>query len=729
MATIHIEDELYGTFDYDSDIFTFDTENGLRYIRLVRDASDVILPEGIRILDGSVFPENTTFTKGLPKIPESVVCLQSLFCTGRHRGASVTVPVEIDELSIPMHTTDLFSTYSLDRVHIKHLHIRSGDFVKNGRFFLKSLPLSQPFFANNGVEIDEVTADPDVDVFGFFARLFQFDKVIIHNMPDMLPEITKKQATVKSLIEHLFDDDDKKQEFKKLYHASTSSRYGKHEKINFIYFDTDEGKILTVGSTPFRGKAGFTPNMPDFHFFISSKADYSLYKPGKGLVTKGYYPLTYDLPEPRTLNNVVILNPEETLAYLKLNRPSQYEWIMNGSSKFKPANMQRLKLSLLLPGVEILDKAGYSKLVEPLFKAYNFGTNAWKKLISDYIWAGIDLTQSNPAKIFYRIPKPFIKEFQTYSFDEAKDIFHKLGMTVDRTSKGIVYRTMKEMGITLRTFNTSVLSEPVFWSVLVQADNHGRPYFTAQSLVNYLNRIDTFEAIDNHEGLMLIYDYLNMCKQLDMKPRIDGDSLLREHDIAARLVTIQRTKAEEKEFHNAAELFKAYDYENSVFSVHVIDNQGWLLDKAKQQHNCVASYAHRIASGASIVFSMRSKHSPDKSLITIELDPRTLEVRQMYLAYNRRVTNPSQLVFIDRWATRNIKIKEGLDSAAIEEIPDVIEKIEEPVKKEAAAMAPVKVDFTRPEPAKQESFDGLPLFDLMKEAEGDKIEETNNHQL
>ena len=727
MAIIHIEDEQYGTFDYDSDIFTFEPKYGLRYIRPSHDASDVVLPEGIRVLEGSVFPEDTTFTKGFPKIPESVVSINSSFCPGGRRGR-VNIPTEIDELSIPIHTIELFFTYQLDKVHIKHLHLRSGDFLKDTRFFFKGLPSSLPFYTKRGIEIDEVTADPDVDVLGFFAPLFGYDLIDIHKMPASLSEISKKQATVKDLIEHLFDDGDKNQEFKKLYHASTSS-YGRRENIYFIYFDTDEGKLLTVGSTPFRGKVGLTPNTPDFRFFLASEAPYALYKPKDGLVSQGYYPLTYELPEPRHFNNIVILNPEETLEYLKLNRPSQYEWIMNRSSKFKPANMQRLKLSLLLPGVEILDKAGYSELVKPLFKAFNFGTNAWKKLISDYIWAGIDLTQSNPLKILYRIPKPFIKEFLDYSFEDAKDIFHKLGMTVDRTSKDVVYRTMKEMGVTLRTFCTSILSEPVFWSIISQTDNHGRPYFTAQSLVNYLNRIDTFEAIDNREGLQLIYDYLNMCKQLDMKPRVDGDSLLREHDIAARLVTIQRTKAEEKEFRAAAEPFKAYDYENSVFSIHVIDNPGWLLDEAKQQHNCVASYSHRIASGASIVFSMRSKHSPDKSLITIELDPCTLEVRQQYLACNRHITNPSQLEFIRRWTARNIKIKEGLDSAAVEEIPAIVEKVEEPVKKEAAAVAPVKMDFTRPEPVKQESFDGLPLFDLMKEAEGDTIEETNKHQL
>ncbi len=41
-----------------------------------------------------------------------------------------------------------------------------------------------------------------------------------------------------------------------------------------------------------------------------------------------------------------------------------------------------------------------------------------------------------------------------------------------------------------------------------------------------------------------------------------------------------------------------------------------------------------IAEGRSLIYVMREKKAPDKSLITIELTPKTHKIRQKLLAYN-----------------------------------------------------------------------------------------------
>ena len=51
----------------------------------------------------------------------------------------------------------------------------------------------------------------------------------------------------------------------------------------------------------------------------------------------------------------------------------------------------------------------------------------------------------------------------------------------------------------------------------------GKPVFSAESLTNYLGKIDMFEAIGREEGLQLLLDYLRGCEVLDVKPRIDSD--------------------------------------------------------------------------------------------------------------------------------------------------------------------------------------------------------------
>ena len=51
----------------------------------------------------------------------------------------------------------------------------------------------------------------------------------------------------------------------------------------------------------------------------------------------------------------------------------------------------------------------------------------------------------------------------------------------------------------------------------------GKPVFTFNTLVNYLNRLDMYEAIDRQEAFMLLKDYLSMCNQINQKPKLDGE--------------------------------------------------------------------------------------------------------------------------------------------------------------------------------------------------------------
>lgn len=188
-------------------------------------------------------------------------------------------------------------------------------------------------------------------------------------------------------------------------------------------------------------------------------------------------------------------------------------------------------------------------------------------------------------------------------------------------------------------------------SLILMRQYDGKPVFTFQSLMHYLERIDMYEAIEMDRGLQTLNDYLSMCQTLGIRPKIDGDSLMREHDIASRLSYLQRDSKYEKGIIEAGKRLKTYDYAEDVFYVRGIRNRGDLLDEAKQQHNCVASYGRNIADGSSLIFTMREVKYPQKSLITIELSP-TGEIRQKYLAYNRPINNKAQTDFINRWIKR-----------------------------------------------------------------------------
>ncbi len=208
-----------------------------------------------------------------------------------------------------------------------------------------------------------------------------------------------------------------------------------------------------------------------------------------------------------------------------------------------------------------------------------------------------------------------------------------------------------------RNFNERELNQ--INSILAKEHN-GKKVFSWESLINYLGRLDMYEAIDAREALVLLQDYLSMCSQLGMEPRIDGDSLKREHDIAARLIRQRRDDKEKlkmekheeevrKQIEEGKSRLSRCDYSEGVYTVKRITDYDDLIDEARQQHNCVASYTDRITSDESVVCTLRETKNPSQSLVTIELSPDLKTIRQKYLAYNQQIRNKSITEFIERW--------------------------------------------------------------------------------
>ena len=185
----------------------------------------------------------------------------------------------------------------------------------------------------------------------------------------------------------------------------------------------------------------------------------------------------------------------------------------------------------------------------------------------------------------------------------------------------------------------------------------GKPIFTMDSLINYLNRIDMNEAIGREEGLQLLLDYLRSCEVLDVEPKIDGDSLKREHDVMARNVRQYRDAVMAEKMAAKCDELQKYNYFESVFFARAISSYDDLIDEANQQHNCVASYARLIADGRTMIFVIRMKANPDRSYITLELDPKTFRIRQKYVAYNQPVRNRAASEFILRFQRHCVSVR------------------------------------------------------------------------
>lgn len=189
--------------------------------------------------------------------------------------------------------------------------------------------------------------------------------------------------------------------------------------------------------------------------------------------------------------------------------------------------------------------------------------------------------------------------------------------------------------------------------VMGQSFNGEKVFSTSQKLINYLRRIDMNEAIDAHSGLGILRDYLEMAIPLGIDPRIDSDSLKREHDVTARIYRIHRDSIMNGCISQRYEELKKHTMKDQNFIIRPIKSQQDLIDEATMQHNCVASYAQRIANGSTEIYVMRTVENPTQSLITIEFCHG--EVTQKYYSHNRRVDNAAHLAFIEKWAQKRIE--------------------------------------------------------------------------
>ncbi|MBQ1292911.1 MAG: PcfJ domain-containing protein [Clostridiales bacterium] len=260
--------------------------------------------------------------------------------------------------------------------------------------------------------------------------------------------------------------------------------------------------------------------------------------------------------------------------------------------------------------------------------------------------------QTKDIDAFNRLTQPGTKLKNI--FKTSKDVYTTLRGETELEIWD-VYRKMAKSGkLTKETI------EQAYWShfdaddlktvnSILNRKYEGKPVFTWHTLMNFLQRLDTFQAISAREAFPLLNDYLTMCEQLEIKPRIDSDSLKREHDVTARTIREKKNEILEKKMENACEYLSENDYTEDIFFIRGIRNHADLIDEAKQQRNCVGSYGQRIINHQSLIYVMRETAHPDRSLITVEINPECDRIRQKYLAFNQPITDGKQNEFLERW--------------------------------------------------------------------------------
>lgn len=334
---------------------------------------------------------------------------------------------------------------------------------------------------------------------------------------------------------------------------------------------------------------------------------------------------------------VFIQSDRELTAIVNQSRPWVVGWLnslgLDGTA---------LRRWAAAPWLETLSKAGYA------FADRTIRDNNHCDSETDYL-NRLCQTGTRPKDIF-KTPKAVYETLKAETDLKKWDCYRRMAKSGRLTGDAVTQAYA--MGLDTKHLDRA--------SHILGRRHDGKPFFTWETLMNYLRRLDTYEAIPQGLALEILDDYLAMCSDLGMTPRTDGDSLKREHDIAARL---SREKRNEEHARRMAEYeenvrrareegttrLARLEYHESLYFVRPIISYDDLIDEAKQQHNCVASYGDRIAKGECHILTMRESAHPERSLVTIELAPDLRTVRQKYLAYNQSIRNKSINEFIQRW--------------------------------------------------------------------------------
>lgn len=210
---------------------------------------------------------------------------------------------------------------------------------------------------------------------------------------------------------------------------------------------------------------------------------------------------------------------------------------------------------------------------------------------------------------------------------------------------------------------------------ILNSEYDGKKLYTLDTLLNYLSRVDMYQAIRTEEAIIILRDYIKMSLECNVEPVTNSNSLKREHDVVMRNHQILlRAKREEykaslgEPFIERSKELSRYEYENNELKVIVPKEMEDLLQEGRNNNNCVGGYIERFAKGTSNIFFIRKKDDLERSYITIEVNNDFSGVRQAYYSSNREITKESDLNFIQSWVSH---IKEIYKSTILNEDKDL----------------------------------------------------------
>ena len=159
-------------------------------------------------------------------------------------------------------------------------------------------------------------------------------------------------------------------------------------------------------------------------------------------------------------------------------------------------------------------------------------------------------------------------------------------------------------------------------------------------------KLTDLEVINSYE----YYDYLEMaCKmKLDMtnKQILYPENIKKAHDKLLLEFELKKNKSLNNKIKKISKRLKNTKFTSGQYIIYPVSSYEELISEGNNQHNCVRTYAERIVDGTCLIYLMRKKDNPNKSLVTVEV--RNKKVVQSRIK-NNESTTPEQDKFLKKF--------------------------------------------------------------------------------
>lgn len=267
---------------------------------------------------------------------------------------------------------------------------------------------------------------------------------------------------------------------------------------------------------------------------------------------------------------------------------------------------------LKYPSIEILEKAGFTKIVRQ---------RALGSTCKKINWRAKDLRK------ILKLKPAEIREFREMSKEATLYNLEK-------------YHAMKEAGYPIPFRLLRIIPNYMWEEKLKKAGE----YVKIKKLLPYLK--------EQENDLEIYVDYIRECEKLgeDLKNKkvLFPQDLQAAHEETSQKLAIVETAEKKEAFQKAMKkIYGMPEYREEYLLIRPASGPEELIKESVALRHCVRTYVNKVASGACAILFIRKTSEPDKPYFTLELSPRG-EIIQCRGEKNGAYTKEIK-EFMDRW--------------------------------------------------------------------------------